>query len=132
MKAEPCSQGEMLFYGGNNRRIRKLGDCTVQNVGNLPFNFKNGACTATNDQLFLCFDQSGSGVKPLKTCRISNEPTDSFEMASRSNFDHGTIQIASSESKSRLSYSCFCCFLSKITGQSQHKILVRAFYAPCF
>ena len=120
VNAEPYSEGEMFFYGGSNRRIRKLKDCTVQNIGFYPFPFNYGACAATNDQLFLCFDQTKYNNilnNGLRTCRISNEPTGSFKAAPRSIFDHGSIQIATSESKPRLIYICFHYFLLKITDQ---------------
>ena len=69
-----------------------------------------GACAASSDKLFLCFDTT-IGNNPLnsglKICQISNEPTDSFEVATRSNWEHGTIQIATSESKSLVSYPLF-------------------------
>ena len=60
---------------------------------------KDGACAATNNQVFLCFDdQSGNG----KTCRVANQPTGPFHAIADSIEHHADIRTAASKGKPTL------------------------------
>ena len=67
---------------GDQRRIAKLVNCELKRVGTLPFTFDVGACAATEDQLFLCFDL----VRDGQTCDVTTEPTDQWIHAKRHGF----------------------------------------------
>ena len=64
--------------------------------------YDSGACATGADQIFICFDQTKS-IAPNnfnpRTCHISYNPTDSFEKATLSSFDHNLISIAANESE---------------------------------
>ena len=57
-------QGRMLVFGGKNqyRQISEVttlenrATCVLRNIGQLPFDYTMGACTESDNELFLCFD----------------------------------------------------------------------------
>ena len=104
--AGSCSvqfKGQFYIYGSyeirSERQIAKVVNCSLKRVGTLPFEHKEGACAATNNQLFLCFDdQSGNG----KTCRVANQPTGPFQAMADSIEHHADIRTAASKGKPTL------------------------------
>ena len=80
-------KGDFYVFGsrkGDQRQIAKVVNCELKRVGTLPFTFDVGACAATEDQLFLCFDL----VRDGQTCDVTTEPTDQFARVSKSSFKH--------------------------------------------
>ena len=90
-------QGDFFIYGSrdDDQQIAKVTDCSLNRVATLPFTFSYGACAATTDQVFLCFDSIQDG----KTCYTSNEPTNHFKPISKSTEEHKFIRIATNEGK---------------------------------
>ena len=91
-------KGEFYVYGsyeGDRRQIAKVTGCALKRVRTLPFSLYAGACAATTDRLFLCFDYAGDG----KTCHVSNEPTGPFNSISKSIETHKNTRTATNESE---------------------------------
>ena len=90
----------------------QIDGCTLSVVGKLPFNFWAGSCTASKDEVYLCFDglqaekQSGKMIadpkKPgdLKTCWKSSDAVSAWTKVENSTYHHRSIKIATSDCKS--------------------------------
>ena len=95
-------KGNFYIYGGYKNektyQISKVEDCTLKRIGSLPFSHMNGACPATHDQLFLCFDFFSTGSEKL--CRVATEPTGPFSEIEKSNYSHMYTRSATNHSKS--------------------------------
>ena len=88
-------KGEFYVYGtyyDDQRQIAKVTNCSLKRIGTLPFTFEFGACAATRDQIFLCFDYNGDA----KTCHVANEPTGHFNNIAKTAYEHDRIRIAAS------------------------------------
>ena len=86
-------KGDYYVYGsysGDERQIAKVTNCSLKRIGNLSFNLYAGACTATMDQVFLCFDLNSD----YKTCHAANEPTGQFNVIAKSAYNHDHTRIA--------------------------------------
>ena len=60
-------RGSMLLFGGDNNRYNRqllsVGDCTLKLEGQLPFEFRAGACQTfnqlqTGESALLCFSRT--------------------------------------------------------------------------
>ena len=93
----------MLLFGGANehRQIAKVTaqDCGIKRMGNLPFDFVQGACTVIeHKEIILCFDikENNQG----RVCRIDTNPTGSLDKISQeSNHCHYRAKIAANKGK---------------------------------
>ena len=86
-------KGEFYVYGtyyDDQRQIAKVTDCSLKRIGKLPFTFEFGACAATMDQIFLCFDYNGDA----KTCHVANQPTGHFNNIAKTAYEHDRTRIA--------------------------------------
>ena len=91
-------KGDFYVYGsylGDKRQIAKVTNCSLKRIGTLPFTHFIGACAATKDQVFLCFDYNGD----KKTCRAANEPTGKFNRIAKSTHKHSETRIAANDGK---------------------------------
>ena len=92
-------KGEFYVYGssvGDMQQIAKVTDCALKRVASLPFTFRNGACAATMDEVYLCFDwQNGD----QKECHVGNEWNGPFSTTPDSTHAHKSTRSAASESK---------------------------------
>ena len=87
----------LYIYGGNNfnRQISKLNQYRLQRVGDLQFDFNEGACTnMAGRKLFLCFDFDDS-----KRCYWSENPLADFQNITLASYAHYRTRISSSECK---------------------------------
>ena len=100
---QSCSlvfQDKMYVFGGNqkHRQIAEVSlKCGIDRLGDLPFDFVNGACTVIkDDEIMLCFD-----FKELdqgRVCRIDKSPTGSLDKINKdSNFTHYRARIAAND-----------------------------------
>ena len=56
--------GRMLVFGGVKRighQIAEIDKCQLKRVGSLPFQFANGGCAVSQNQIFLCFPSEDVG-----------------------------------------------------------------------
>ena len=86
-------KGDYYVYGslsGDQCQIAKVTNCSLKRIGTLPFTLRLGACAATRDQVFLCFDLNGD----YKTCHAANEPTGQFNVLAKSAYEHIQTRIA--------------------------------------
>ena len=101
---QSCSvifKGTMYVFGGakEHRQIAQVTtkDCGLKRIGNLPFDFVQGACTVIEgDEIILCFDtkQNDQG----RVCRIDKNPTGSLDKISQeSNHYHYRAKIAANK-----------------------------------
>ena len=100
-------KGDFYVYGsylGDKRQIAKVTNCSLKRIGTLPFTHFIGACAATNDQVFLCFDYNSD----KKTCRAANEPTGNFNRIAKSTNEHSETRIAANDGK-------LLCLIEKLT-----------------
>ena len=96
-------KGIMLLFGGANehRQIAKVTaqDCGIKRMGNLPFDFVQGACTVIeHKEIILCFDikENDQG----RVCRIDTNPTGSLDkIGHESNHYHYRAKIAANKGK---------------------------------
>ena len=70
-------KGDFYIYGGtfrtsDSRQIAKVIDCSLKRIGTLPFELYVGACAATSEQVFLCFD--------LQVCKVLVKPGKKFSV----------------------------------------------------
>ena len=89
-------RGNFFIYGDGSL-VKKLSYCELSVIGSLPFRFWNGACTATLNQLYLCFGEETKDGD--KTCYRSSEPTGPFNLTAKSIKGHRSIRIAMNEGK---------------------------------
>ena len=98
-------------------------NCTLTNVGTLPFSFIDGACSATKTEIFLCFSYErvttrrsfltlsnniskschiavqNSGLRPYYQCHKSTNPFGLFDTIQETSFHHSWSGLAASESQ---------------------------------
>ena len=92
-------KNQLFIFGGRSekRQISRLTGHRLKRVGNLTFDFYDGACDVmANQYLFLCF---GDDSKDYKQCRRSTGPLEHFSKIELSNRNHLRIQISCSDSK---------------------------------
>ena len=93
------------------KNSKKVKDCSLSPVGLLPFKFWAGSCTASKEEVYLCFDnlldngemmppKNGSG--DLKTCWKSSDAVSTWTKTEDSLYYHRSIKIATSDCKSNL------------------------------
>ena len=90
---------KMYVLGGETKRrqISRVTDCGLRRIGNLDFDFNQGACSLMQSStLILCFAWS---TKEGKVCRVADSPTASFKKIRESNYHHYAIKIASNGGK---------------------------------
>ena len=78
---QSCSmlwKGEMLVFGGRHEKtqISKVKNCQLQRIGNLTFEFWDGACAATAEKLALCFVKADNNDE----CYTASSPLDDFRI----------------------------------------------------
>ena len=81
----------------------KMSMCSLSNVTKtylntkLPFKFKSGGCTVSNNQLYLCF---GHIDGDSRSCHFTEYPTDNiYNLGKSSIFKHHEVKIASNDGK---------------------------------
>ena len=73
--------------------MKSFGEPVLTKIGELDFNFANGACANVDNQLvYLCFESEGQ-----KLCRVASQPEESFTEIQESASLHTGIQIAASK-----------------------------------
>ena len=105
---QSCSvvfNAKMFIFGGKKetRQIAEVSlKCGIDRIGDLPFDFVNGACTAIKgDYLMLCFDIK-EGYQG-RVCRIDQSPTGSLDKINKeSNFTHYRAKVASIDGKNQM------------------------------
>jgi len=67
-------ENKMLYFGGvgnNNKQLSQVEDCSLKRIGELDFEFENGACNTFDrndkEEVFLCFSSTDAQV-----CKIYN------------------------------------------------------------
>ena len=86
-------QNQFLIFGGNENdtSIAQVDNCEVKVVGQLPFSFQRGLCTATQDEIFLCF-----GFGSSMSCRVASTPLNfTSSVSSTTNSMHSDGALAS-------------------------------------
>ena len=87
--------------------ISRLNGFKLEHLKNLSFLFSQGACSATKDEIYLCFWRDGSfGEKsPSKKCKraTSLEQGEYFTDVARSNYHHEGSKISASDGKCKKS-----------------------------
>ena len=96
---------KMFIFGGikEHRQIAEVSSkCGIDRIGDLPFDFVNGACTVIKgDYLMLCFDMK-QGYQG-KVCRIDQSPTGSLDKINQwSNFAHYRAKVASKDGENQV------------------------------
>ena len=96
---------KMFIFGGKkeHRQIAEVSSkCGIDRIGDLPFDFVNGACTVIKgDYIMLCFDikQGYQG----KVCRIDQSPTGPLDKINKeSNFTHYRAKVASVDGENQV------------------------------
>ena len=105
---QSCSvvfNNKMYIFGGKNehRQIAEVSSkCGIDRIGDLPFDFVNGACTViAGNYLILCFDMK-EGYQG-RVCRIDQSQFGSLDKISQeSDFTHYRAKIASQDGKNQL------------------------------
>ena len=101
---QSCSlifKGTMYVFGGANehRQIAQVTtqDCGIKKLGNLPFDFVQGACTVIEqNEIILCFDMKENDQG--RVCRIDTNPTGSLDKISQESNDyHYRAKIAANK-----------------------------------
>ena len=90
-------KGDFYIYGGfinNMDQILKVQDCSLKEIGRLGFMHEHGSCSATLNEIFLCFGRAN----PQK-CFISSDPKLTKYTEKQSLFKHDKIRTAASQSK---------------------------------
>ena len=90
-------KNQFFMYGGSKQKtqISQIVNCELKRIGQLPFDFRLGACTnVANQKFYLCFDYYDS-----RQCYKASSPIGTFQAISKSINDHREIRIASSEGK---------------------------------
>ena len=94
---------DKMFIFGGQKETRQIAEvstkCGINRIGDLPFDFVNGACTIIKgNYLMLCFDMK-EGYQG-KVCRIDKSPTGSFDKINKeSNFNHYRARVAAIDGK---------------------------------
>ena len=87
-------ENNFFIYGGryeNKRQVLQLTDCSLSNIGSIPFDHWYGACDSTNGTIVLCFD-----VNDNKQCRHATTPLGEWRDMALSTYNHQGTQIAMS------------------------------------
>ena len=101
---QSCSlvfKGTMYVFGGakEQRQIAQVTtqDCGINKLGNLPFDFVQGACAVIEQkEIMLCFDMKEDDQG--RVCRIDTNPTGSLDKISQeSNHYHYRAKIAANK-----------------------------------
>ena len=80
------------------RQIGLVTNCTLKNVGMLPFPFFDGACSATRKDIYLCFGHSKEDPESHHMCYRSRDPLAGFEPLSKTKYHHSWAKVSTSES----------------------------------
>ena len=82
-----------FIFGGeeNRRQVLKLIDCSLSNIGSIPFDHRLGACDTSNGIIILCFDYDDN-----KQCRQATTPLGEWNDMALSTYYHRLTQIATS------------------------------------
>ena len=82
-------ENNFFIYGGqsNKRQVLQLTDCSLSNIGSIPFNHYRGA----NRLIILSFDHDED-----KQCRKATTPLGEWSDMALSTYDHHATQIATS------------------------------------
>ena len=92
-------RGKHYVFGGNSKQtqISKITSCKLTNVGQLPFRYRNAACTNVADQyVYLCFPDI---INEHNKCRKSTSPIGQYEDVSSSTYSHRATRIAANTRK---------------------------------
>ena len=96
-------KGTMYVFGGakEHRQIAQVTTqgCGINKLGNLPFDFVQGACTVIeHKEIMLCFDTKEHNQG--RACRIDTNPTGSLDkIGQESNHYHYRAKIAANKGK---------------------------------
>ena len=90
--------GEFFIFGGSTerRQISKLNGCTLERIGHLLFDQKDGGCAVLNDDIYLCFNTYGDLYDDYRKCRKAREPTGAFDEISLSSHHHKSTRLGAS------------------------------------
>ena len=92
------------------RQLLLVDDCFVSRLGNINFDFHNGACTVRNDEIYLCFGTSNK-VESSK-CRAAADPRAfigilaNYREINSSRYGHYETRIASSNGRFNFRLRC--------------------------
>ena len=74
----------------------QIQNCGLTKIGDLSFNFFNGACSSRLDkEIYLCFENDGDN----KNCRRSTGALEAFVSIASSKYGHDYTRLASSPGK---------------------------------
>ena len=88
-------ENKQYIFGGNKntRQILQLSDCGMTDIGTLEFDFKQGACGSTpNDMILLCFTKV-----TVRQCQQASSPLGVWKRQRESTYEHRRTAIAPSE-----------------------------------
>ena len=85
--------------GGGKRNIFKLINCALQWVADLPFTFNEGACAASKNQVFLCFDRERG---TYNQCDTAFAPVGPFTALPLTTHSHKDTRAAADDGKHTL------------------------------
>ena len=86
-------ENNFFIYGGeeNKRQVLQLNDCSLSNIGSIPFNHELGACDSSNGLIILCFEWYDT-----KQCRQATQPLGEWSDMALLTYEHRATQIATS------------------------------------
>ena len=88
-------KGDFYIYGSyinDQDQILKVQDCSLKQIGKLPFLHEFGSCSAPSDEIYLCFGRDHS-----QKCFVANEPDFSKFTETQSLLKHYKIRTAASQ-----------------------------------
>lgn len=90
--------GQFFIFGGSTerRQISKLNGCTLERIGQLLFDQKDGGCAVLNDDIYLCFNTYGDLYDDYRKCRKAREPTGAFDEIRLSSHHHKSTRLGAS------------------------------------
>lgn len=82
-------------FESDRKQISQVKDCSLKRIGTLGFNLEKGACTVTENKIWLCFDYVDG-----HQCYWSTDALGHWTKINRSFYDHVYTRIAASPGKS--------------------------------
>ena len=90
-------KNDFYIYGSyinDQDQVLKVQDCSLKQIGKLPFFHEYGSCSAPSNEMFLCF-----GRDHIQKCFVSSDPTFSKYTETQSLLEHYKIRTAASQSR---------------------------------
>ena len=78
----------------DRKQISQVDGCSLKRIGTLGFNLEKGACTVTENKIWLCFDYVDG-----HQCYWSDDALGHWTKINRSFYDHVYTRIAASPGK---------------------------------